>query len=200
MVCDIHPKVGNLLAAKVATGLVPNRGSVRRYAHGPLRRSADVRISRCERAIRNAPIICRQAISAATVKALPGRTNERHPLPGRMGRGAQPLVQRAAAPATRWPGGVRAHIGVKPRQPAFRQNRGKRSAQSFGKPLLRKRCSTAAYRADRKDDVARRVSAETSCETHHEAPPAETSAQANVTADTSGHAHVVFRRQASDKV
>jgi hypothetical protein len=62
MVCDIHPMVGNLLAAKVATGLVPNRGSVRRYAHGPLRRSADVRISRCERAIRNAPIICRQAI------------------------------------------------------------------------------------------------------------------------------------------
>jgi hypothetical protein len=62
MVCDIHPKVGNLLAAKVATGLVPNRGSVRRYAHGPLRRSADVRISRCERAIRNAPIIRRQSI------------------------------------------------------------------------------------------------------------------------------------------
>jgi hypothetical protein len=63
--------------------------------------------------------------------ALPGRTNERHPLPARIGRGIQPLVQRAAAPATRWPGGIRAHIGVKPRQPAFRRFRGKRSAQSF---------------------------------------------------------------------
>ena len=42
--------------------------------------------------------------------------------------------------------------------------------------------------ADRQDDVARGLSAETPCETLHEALPRKRLAQANVSVETSGHA------------